>query len=120
MTDAKVKNQDLIKLRRDVALRELALAVSYPQTHTGIVMQCKRTDGAVPVTPETGWPTASVRPIDIETHDAANQSLADRLQASAPPATTVTAAVDAGQRRVRGNPDLPESVAKPWKKPWDK
>ena len=96
MTDAKVKNQELIKLRRDVALRELALASSYPQTHTGIVMQRKRIDGAIPVTPEA------------------------RLQASALPATAVATPVDPRQRRARDNPDPPANAAKPWKKPWDK
>jgi hypothetical protein len=82
MADEKVTNQELIKLRRNVALRELALAANYPQTHTGITIHRKRTDAVVPVTPGTGWPSSPVRPDD--------------------------------------NPDPPVSVAKPWKKPWDK
>jgi hypothetical protein len=121
MADEKVTNRDLIKLRRSVALRELALAVSYPQTHTGITMHGKRTHGAIPVTPEMGWPTSSVRPDGMEMHDIVSHRLADRLHASALPATTVaTPVVEPRPGRVRDNPDAPVSVAKPWKKPWDK
>jgi hypothetical protein len=62
MADEKLTNLELIKHRRSLALRELALASFYPQTHTGIVLHRKRADDA----------------------------------------------------------DPEESVAKPWKKPWDK
>jgi hypothetical protein len=121
MADEKVTNRDLIKLRRSVALRELALAVSYPQTHSGITMHGKRTDGAIPVAPEMGWPASSVRPNGMELHDIVSQRLADRRQASALTATIVaTPVVEPRQGRVRDNPDPPVSVAKPWKKPWDK
>ena len=61
MADEKLTNPKLIKLRCNLALRELALAAFYPQTHTGIVAH-----------------------------------------------------------RKRDNPDPPENVAKPWKKPWEK
>lgn len=120
MADEKVTHQGLIKLRREVALRELALASSYPQTHSGIVTHRKRTDGAIPGTPEMGWLTPSVNPEDIESHDVVNDGLADRRQASALPATTVMAPVVSQQKRARDNPDRPVSVAKSWNKPWDK
>jgi len=91
MADDKVTNRDLIKLRRSVALRELALGSSYPQTHTGITLHHKRADGA------------------------------DRLHGTGPHATTVASPVAEPPRgRVRDDPDPPVSVAKPWKKPWDK
>jgi len=61
MADEKLTNLELIKHRRSLALRELALASFYPQTHSGIVLQ----------------------------------------------------------PQARRDADPEESVAKPWKKPWD-
>lgn len=79
MTDEKVTNSDLIRLRRAMALREFALAEFYPQTHSGESPHLKR--------PVDELPVNSVR-----------------VPRSQP----------------RDNPDPPASVAKPWKKPWDK
>ena len=110
--------RDRIKLRRIVALRELALGSSYPQTHTGMTMHHKRTDGAIPVAPEMGWPTSSVRPDDMEMHNVVSQRLADRLHRTGPHATIVATPVAEPRRgRVRDDPDPPGNAAKPWKKP---
>jgi hypothetical protein len=72
MADEKVTSSEVVKPRRRIELRDLALAASYPQTR-------------------------STTPLPAITPDM--QSL---------------------QRRRRDNPDPPENVAKPWKKPWDK
>lgn len=82
MTDDKWRNQARLKLRRDAALRELALAFSYPQTHTRIVRHRKRIDGALQVTAARRWPDSSVSPDDIDTHNVEELSLADRRRAS--------------------------------------
>jgi hypothetical protein len=79
MADEKVANSELIRLRRNLELREFALAEFYPQTHSGTSAHLKRTDYALPVIP--------AQPL---------------------------------RSRFRDNPDPSESVAKPWKKPWDK
>jgi hypothetical protein len=47
MAERKLTNSGLIKLRRSIALRELELAASYPQTHTGITMLRKRVERAI-------------------------------------------------------------------------
>jgi hypothetical protein len=47
MAERKLTNAGLIKLRRDIALRELELAAFYPQTHTGITMLRKRVERAI-------------------------------------------------------------------------
>jgi hypothetical protein len=79
MTDEKVANSELIRLRRNLELREYALAAFYPLTHSCISAHHKRAVDRLPV---------------IAVH---------------PPLS-----------RLPDNPDPPESVAKPWKKPWDK
>jgi hypothetical protein len=122
MANEKVTNQELLKLRRDIALRELALAVSYPQTHTGIILHRKRTNGAVPVTSGMGWLSLSANREDIEIHNVVNNRLAERLHAAALPGTAVATPRDLQQiqKKARENSDVRVSVAKPWKKPWDK
>jgi hypothetical protein len=122
MANERVTIQELLKLRRDAALRELALAASYPQTHAVNNLHRKRTKDAVPVIPEMGWLSPSVSPEDIEMHNVVNDRLAGRLQDAALPATTAAVPIDPRQRqkRVRDDSDVPVSVAKSWKKPWDK
>jgi hypothetical protein len=48
MDDKKVANSELVKLRRTMELRKLALAEFYPTTHSGIVAHRKLTEGEVP------------------------------------------------------------------------
>jgi hypothetical protein len=91
MANDKATNQELLKLRRAEALRQLALAVRYPQPHTGMASHRKHTNGAIPVAQEMGWLNPTVSPDHIER-----------------------------QKRVRDNSEVPVSVAKPWKKPWDR
>jgi hypothetical protein len=79
MADKKVSIAEFIRLRRSIEPREFALALFYPQTHSGTAAHLKRTEGPISMNP--------------------GQTLRSRL---------------------RDNPDPPESVAKPWKKPWDK
>jgi hypothetical protein len=79
MADEKVSISEFIRLRRSIEPREFALALFYPQTHSGTAAHLKRTEGTISMIPE--------------------QPLRSRL---------------------RDNLDPPESVAKPWKKPWDK
>jgi hypothetical protein len=122
MADEKVTSHELLKLRRHVALRELALAVSYPQTHTGVVSHRKREHGAVPVTQDKGWPDPSVSLEDVQMHNVVNARLADRLHAAAPPTSSVATSrdLDQRQRRYHENSNDHVTTAKPWKKPWDK
>jgi hypothetical protein len=47
MAGQKLTNSELIKFRRNIALRELELAACYPQTHTGIAMLRKRVERAI-------------------------------------------------------------------------
>jgi hypothetical protein len=47
MAEQKLTNSGLIKLRRTLALRELELAASYPQTNAGITMLRKRVERAI-------------------------------------------------------------------------
>jgi hypothetical protein len=47
MAEQKLTNSELIKFRRNAALRELELAAFYPQTHTGITMLRKRVERAI-------------------------------------------------------------------------
>lgn len=47
MAEQKLTNSGLIKLRRNIALRELELAAFYPQTHTGITMLRNRAARAI-------------------------------------------------------------------------
>jgi hypothetical protein len=79
MNDKKLTNSVQIKLRRVQQLREFALAVSYPLSHSGTAAHRKQTEDEHPAIP--------VRTL---------------------------------RSRPRDNPEPPESVAKPWKKPWDK
>jgi hypothetical protein len=67
MANDKATNQELLSLRREEALRELALASSYPQTHSRTVMHRKSTDPAIPVTPDRvrgnqNKPTGAAKP----------------------------------------------------------
>ena len=48
MDDQKVANSELVRLRRIMELRKLALAQFYPTTHSGIVAHRKLTEGEVP------------------------------------------------------------------------
>ncbi|MGO8856043.1 MAG: hypothetical protein ACLQO1_10085 [Steroidobacteraceae bacterium] len=89
MTDKKLTIPELINFHRSMAIRELALATSYPRTHTGIAAHPKLTEDEPPVTPERVVKTA------------------------------VTSPVEPLRGRPCDNPDPPERVAKPWKKPWD-
>jgi hypothetical protein len=122
MANEKATNQELLKLRRDMALRQLALAVRYPQAHTGMVLHRKHTNGAIPVAPEMGWLSPSVSSEGSEMHNVVSDRLGARLQAAAPPATTAAISKDLRERQkgVRENSEVPVSVAKPWKKPWDR
>jgi hypothetical protein len=63
-----------------------------------------------------------VSPDEIDMHNVVNDRLADRLQDAALPATTAAIPIDPRERqkRARDNSDVPVSVAKSWKKPWDK
>lgn len=99
MADENAWNQELLKLRRDRAVQELALAARYPQTHTGIISRRKRTNGAIPATPAMGWLSPSVNP-------------------ATPAATPID--LRETQKRVRDDSEVPASLAKPWKKPWDR
>jgi hypothetical protein len=56
MADEKVRNSELIKLRRGRELREFALAAFYPQTHSGPAAHLKRTEDARPVIPSHPLP----------------------------------------------------------------
>lgn len=122
MANDKATNQELLKLRRAEALRQLALAVRYPQPHTGMASHRKHTNGAIPVAQEMGWLNPTVSPDHIETHNVVNDRLPERLQAAALPANTAAIPRDLRERqkRVRDNSEVPVSVAKPWKKPWDR
>jgi hypothetical protein len=122
MANEKVTNQKLIKRRRDTALLELALAASYPQTHTKNMLHRKHTNDAVPMTIEVGWLNFAVSPEDVLTHKVANEHLADRLHAAAGPLTTTATVRDPRpkQEKVCDDSEVIVSVAKPWKKPWDK
>jgi hypothetical protein len=79
MADEKVSIAEFIRLRRSIEPREFALALFYPQTHSGTAAHLKRTEGTISMIPE------------------------QRMRS-----------------RLRDYPDPPESIAKPWKKPWDK
>lgn len=122
MADEKVTNQKLVKLRRDTALFDLALAASYPQTHTRNVARPTRTNNAAPLTREVGWFHLSVTPEDRQPHNVVNDHPIDRLRAAAGPLTPVATPRDArsSQEKSGDNSDVPLSVAKPWKRPWDK
>jgi hypothetical protein len=122
MADEKVTNLKLLKRRRDTALLELALAASYPQTHTRNMSHGRRTNDAVPATSGMGWLNFAVSPEDIQTHNVVNGHPADRLCAAAGPLTTVAIPKDSRprQKTVCDNSEVPVSVAKPWKKPWDR
>jgi hypothetical protein len=78
MADEKVASLEVIKPRRRIDLRDLALAAFYPQTR-------------------------STTPLPANT-----------------PATPATPVMLSLQKRQRDNPNPPENVAKPWKKPWEK
>jgi hypothetical protein len=54
MANEKETNQKQLKRRRDTAPLELALAASYPQTHSRNVPHRKRTNDTVPMTIEVG------------------------------------------------------------------
>jgi hypothetical protein len=119
MVDKKLTNAELISFRRSTALRELALATFRSRTLKGTAAHRKRTESESPVGPLIAWPAPSIVPDDLEMHDFVNRKLAEQFKAPAHPATTVaTPPVDSPGRRFRDNPG-PESVAKPWKKPWD-
>jgi hypothetical protein len=49
MADEKVTNSELVRQRRDMELREFALAEFYPRTHTGAAAHLKRTDDTLAV-----------------------------------------------------------------------
>jgi hypothetical protein len=119
MVDKKLTNSELIRLRRNTALRELALATfrSRPLP-TSTPAHRKRTESESPVTPLITWPAPSILPDDVEIRDFVTRKLAEQFKPPAQPATTpATPPVESPGRRFRDNPD--SSVAKPWKKPWD-
>jgi hypothetical protein len=104
MIDKKLTIPELINFHRSMAIRELALATSYPRTHTGIAVHPKLTEDEPPVTPEV----------------MVNQKFAERLKVPAGTiATEATSPVGPPRKRFCDNPDPSEGVAKPWKKPWD-
>jgi hypothetical protein len=118
MVDKKLTNSALIRSRRSTALRELALATFSSRRLTGAAHR-KRTESESPVAPLIAWPTPSIVPDDLEMHDFVNRKLAEQFEAPAHPATAAaTPLLELSERRFRDNPG-PESVAKPWKKPWD-
>ena len=120
MVDKKLTNSERIRFRRSTALGELALATFSSRRLTGAAAHRKRTESESPVAPLISWPTPSIVPDDLEMRDFVNRKLAEQFEAPAHPATTAaTPPVESSERRFRDNPG-PESVAKPWKKPWDK
>lgn len=122
MADEKVTSQKLLKRRRDTALLELALASSYPQTHARNVLHPKRTNDTVPVTLGVGWLHLSVSPEELQTHHVVNERPRDRLHAAAGPLAPAATPKElrSSQHKVGDHSDIPISVAKPWKNPWDK
>jgi hypothetical protein len=119
MVDKKLTNSELIKFRRSTALRELALATFRSKPLKGTAAHPRRTENESPVGPLIAWPAPSIVPDDLEMHDFVNRKLAEQFTALVHPATTAaTPSVEPPGRRFRDTP-VPESVAKPWKKPWD-
>jgi hypothetical protein len=52
MADEKVSISELIRQRRSIEPREFALALFYPQTHSGTAAHLKRTEGTISMIPE--------------------------------------------------------------------
>jgi hypothetical protein len=52
MADKKVSIAEFIRLRRSIEPREFALALFYPQTHSGTAAHLKRTEGPISMRPE--------------------------------------------------------------------
>jgi hypothetical protein len=121
MVDKKLTNSELIRLRRNTALRELALATfrSRPPP-TSTPAHRERTESESPVTPLITWPAPSIPPDGVEMRDFVTRKLAEPFKPPAQPVapTAATLPVESPGRRFRDNPDS-QSVAKPWKKPWD-
>ena len=121
MANEKVTNQELLRRRRDTALGELALAASYPQTHTRNMLQRKHTNVVVPAAIEVGWLSFPMSPEDTQTHNVVNEHLAHRLHAAAGRLAAAATPKDPRPRRKAcDNSNVPVSEAKPWKKPWDR
>jgi hypothetical protein len=52
MADEKVSISEFIRLRCSIEPREFALALFYPQTHSGTAAHLKRTEGTISMIPE--------------------------------------------------------------------
>jgi hypothetical protein len=52
MADEKVSIAEFIRLRRSIEPREFALALFYPQTHSGTAARLKRTEAPFSMRPE--------------------------------------------------------------------
>jgi hypothetical protein len=128
MEESKLSNSELSRLRRSMGLRELAMPATL-RAHT-----------------TTGIPWPSPSEAALGEHRQRGEEHTTRLQrilhmrrgapvvASTPQskqnpqeqpkvepgATSVVPPMEPWSRRRPDNPDPSESVAKPWKKPWDK
>jgi hypothetical protein len=128
MEENKLSNSELSRLRRSMGLRELAMpATLRTRSTTGIFWPCPseaalgehRQRGEEHVTQlqrilhkRRGAPVVASTPQPKQ-----NPQEPSKVE---PAATVAVPLMEPLNRRRPDNPDPPECIAKPWKKPWDK
>jgi hypothetical protein len=112
MEEKKATNPALFRMHRSMELREYALAVFYPLTHSGISAHHKRAADRLPAAAE--HPLLSALRDNRPPPDGEAESCREAVARSA-----VTPQVEELQRLEREH-GFQLDGPKPWKKPWDK